>query len=259
MTGNKKYKLTIIYVLNKLYNIIEMIEYKNYDVLVHKIIDDELIIKYATKNFNKIIKVIKSVSNYNNKFFHTSIKPFTYPIIDNEKNFNSFLGGSLYKNPIGIWLSCGYSWQKYISDYPSQWSLATYIYQIELSNTILHISSLSELKKFIIKYKFNDNKIKITNIINWKNVKKDYDGLVICPYLGNKIWGKNSTRFSISGSKDNISNYISNITGDKWKNDIYYTAEWYRHWEEATGVIWKPSTGITNIFLLKKLNTFDYL
>lgn len=47
-----------------------------------------------------------------------------------------------------------------------------------------------------------------------------------------------------------VDKYIDNIT-DK-KKDLFFTAEWYRHWETATGVIWKPSTGIKSIKLIRK-------
>lgn len=53
--------------------------------------------------------------------------------------------------------------------------------------------------------------------------------------------------------------YIKHILGNKWKEDIYFTAEWYRHCEEGSCVIWKPSTGLKSIKLIKKLDTFDQL
>ena len=60
-------------------------------------------------------------------------------------------------------------------------------------------------------------------------------------------------------NKKNLNEYIDKVVGNKWKNDIYFTAEWYRHWEEGTGIIWKPSTGLKNIRLLKKLGTYESL
>lgn len=87
--------------------------------------------------------------------------------------------------------------------------------------------------------------------------KKKYDGLIICPYLGNKIWGKGANQIGIYGNKDKINEYYKKILGDKKiKTNIYFLAEWYRHWEEGSGVIWRK-TGIDNINLLTKLNTFD--
>jgi hypothetical protein len=53
--------------------------------------------------------------------------------------------------------------------------------------------------------------------------------------------------------------YIQDLMGNTWKKDIRITAEWYRHWDEGTGVVWRPSTGIKTIKLIKKLDTFDHL
>lgn len=169
--------------------------------------------------------------------------------------FILLLSNNFYKNPQGIWFSCGVSWQKYIGNDPNPWSLATYVYELEPSDTVLKISSINELKKFINEYKKND--IKITDIINWNRVKKDYDGLIICPYLGDIIWGKKANKFGINGDDKQINEYINKVVGNKWKDNIYFTAEWYRHWEEGTGIIWTPSTGLINIRLLKKLNTYE--
>lgn len=84
-------------------------------------------------------------------------------------------------------ISYGLSWQKHVGNYPSQWSLATYIYEIEPSDTVLYILNIKELQNFIDIYMKKNPKI--SDIINWKKVKKEYDGLIIRPYLGDKIWG----------------------------------------------------------------------
>jgi hypothetical protein len=117
----------------------------------------------------------------------------------------SWLGDGIYKNPQGIWFSCGLAWQEFIGGLPSKWTLSTYIYEIIPSQTILYISSIKELKEFIYRYK--KDKIKIHDIIDWKKVKSEYDGLIICPYLGNKIWGKNAVNFSVWGATSNIKPY----------------------------------------------------
>ena len=87
-------------------------------------------------------------------------------------------------------------------------------------------------------------------------VKKDYDGLVICTYLGDEIWGKNYIDFSISGNKNTINDYIINIIGEEWKNKLYFLAEWYRHWDTSSGVIWSME-GLDDFKLAKRLTTFD--
>ena len=243
------YNFSEIVVFNKLSNIVETIYFSKYDEKIHQYIDDNQLKKISKNNDKKIKNIIKSQPNYKKKFFHVSTKQFEYPIQDKDKDYTSWLSGNLYKNPKGIWLSCGFSWQKYIGNNPGPWSLGTYVYEME--PTVLFISSVKELKKFINHYK-NIN-MEFTNIINWKMVKKDYDGLIICPYLGNDIWGFKANKFGLWGDKNKLNEYIGKITGSGWKNDLYFTAEWYRHWEEASGVIWKPSTGLKSIKLIKKI------
>ena len=184
--GTRNY--SVIYVLNKFNSIIEAIPYNYYDKKKHILMDDNQLITLSKMNANNIKKTIQSQPKYKSKFLHISTREFPYPIQDTNKNKTSWLGKGIYKNPQGIWFSCGISWQKYVGDTPNQWSLATYIYELEPSDTELKISSINELKKFINDYKKNN--IKITDIINWDRVKKDYDGLIICPYLGDIIWGK---------------------------------------------------------------------
>jgi len=246
-----------LYVLNKLNNIIERIPYKTFDEKIHIFVGDKELKKLSEKNNKNIKKFIKNQTKYANKYYHVSKNLFPYPILDKNKDETSWLGNGIYKNPQGIWFSCGLSWQNYIGNYPNPWSLATYIYEIEPSDRVLKISSVPELKKFINRYK--KDKLKMTDIIDWKLVKEDYDGLIICPYLGDKIWGKNAIKFGLYGDGGKADEYINKIAGKDWENDIYFTAEWYRHWEEGTGVIWKPSSGLKNINLLTKLNTFDNL
>jgi hypothetical protein len=180
-------KYSMIYVFNKLKNIIEKIPYDDFNEIIHVFIDDKQLESLAKKNHNKIKNIIKSQPNYKKKFYHVSISEFNFPFTDKTNNNNSWLGNDIYKNPFGIWLSCGISWQNYISDCPNKWSLATYIYEIKLnSDNIIFISNLTQLKNFINQYKKNNPKF--SDIIDWKKVKKIYDGLVICPYLGNQIW-----------------------------------------------------------------------
>lgn len=246
------YNFSQIYVFNRLSNIIENIYFSKYDPKIHKYVDDEMLKKISKNNDKNIKKVIMSQPNYKIKFYHVSTKQFEYPIQEKDQDYSSWLGGNLYKNPKGIWLSCGISWQKFIGNRPNQWSLGTYIYEMEPTNTVLFINSLMQLEKFIDQYK-NVN-MKFNDIINWKRVKKEWDGMIICPYLGNEIWGKNDNKFGMWGDKNKLNEYVEKISGSKWKNDIYFTAEWYRHWEEASGVIWRSNTGLRSIKLIKKLD-----
>ena len=252
--GGNSNNYSQVYVLDKLTNIIEQIPYSIYDSMNHKIIDDTLLQKLSKKNDAKIKRTISKQKNFKNKYYHVATRSFKN-IEDKDKDKTSWLGNGLYTNPRGVWISCGMAWQKYIGNEPNPWSLATYVYQVIPSNTILKISSLDELKKFINEYKKKD--IKIHDTLDWNRVKKDYDGLIICPYLGDKIWGKHANKFGMIGNKKQIEEYIQKVVGtNKWKNSIFFLAEWYRHWEEASGVIWKKD-GISDIRLIKKLDTYD--
>jgi hypothetical protein len=249
----------MVYTFNKLLNILELLPLENVDPVKHIILENpEMIKELAIKNNKEIFNYISKQPNYKKKFYHLSTYPFTDIQNTNElkeSRYNSL--GQVYYNPQGIWISCGLSWHEYASGQLS-WDLSSYIYEIEINDSILRISNLKEFKNFILKYKFSDDKIKFSNIINWDRVKEEYDGLLICPYLGDKIWGKNSNNFLLSGDQESIENYITKSVGKKWKKNIYFLAEWYRHWDAATGVIWRKS-GIKDIKLLIKLNTFDSL
>ena len=245
-----------IFVFNRLNNIIHKIPYAEYDRTIHNTVDDKELEELTIANDLNIKKVIEMHPKYKSRFFHVSLNMLN-GIYDTSNDHQSWAGSGFYYNPKGIWVSCGTSWQKYVGNKPRVWSLATYIYEIFPSETVLRIHSLNEFKEFISKYK-KKNIRKIYDIINWKEVKKVYDGMIICPYLGDKIWGKSASTIGIWGDKKNIDKYIVNMVGNEWKNDIKYTAEWYRHWEEGSGVIWR-NKGLISIRLVTKLDTFDHI
>ena len=257
--GDEIYSSFLVYVYNKYMNIIEIITKKIYQKNIDEfiLIDDyKLLSELTIENNKNILSTIEK--NGVHKIYHVSIYPLE-EFVNTHENENSWVGvgnNTIYKNPIGLWVSCGNSWQKYIGDTPNQWSIATYIYEVSLSNSVLYIHNIKEFEKFINTYKNNDKFLDIKNVINWKKVKEDYDGLIICPYLGDEIWGKDANNFQFNGDPVVITNYITNIVGVSWKKKLYFLAEWYRHWETSSGVIWKKS-GIKNIILIKKLKTFD--
>ena len=193
-----------------------------------------------------------------NKFYHISNKPIKN--IKNTKDDNASWFSSPYSNPKGLWISYGPAWIDFVNTLGNKltWTLATYVYEIQLNKTVLHIKNIKEFEKFINTYKNDDDVITFDNVINWKKVKNDYDGLVIYPYLGNEIWGIYATEFGFYGYGSAINDYIIGIIGEKWKHNLYFLAEWYRHWETSSGVIWSNS-GIKNYKLVKRLTTFDKL
>jgi hypothetical protein len=80
--------------------------------------------------------------------------------------------------------------------------------------------------------------------------------MVICPYLGNEIWGDKANTMALEGEPDTIQQYVEKIAGDSWKSNIFFTAEWYRHWETGSGVVWRAS-GIKDFKLVERLDTFN--
>ena len=248
-------------VYNKDLKIIEKISIDQFKIdSKYILISNQELYDLTIKNIDNIKKIIKK--NKNKKYIHLS----TYEIRNISETFNiygSWLNKNntpqIYYNPIGLWISCGSSWIDYISQNNdiNQWTLATYIYNIEINNTVLNINDLKKFKNFIKKYKNDETILTITNIINWKKLKNDYDGLIICPYFGNSIFGKEANKFQIfTESENSINSYFEKLLGKKWKKNFMVLSEWYRHWETATGVIWK-SSGIKNINLINKTDTFS--
>jgi hypothetical protein len=210
------------------------------------------------KNVNAIEETIKNHDSLGNCLYHMSRDPIE-KIIDTLHVKDSWMGNSIYQNPYGLWFSCGDEWMKYSKKYElSSWNMYTYLYEIKISQNVLKINNLKEFKNFINKYKNIGDELTFDNVINWVSVKNDYDGLLICPYLGNEIWGDRANEISLRGDKHLINNYIVKAVGNKWKKNIYFLAEWYRHWETATGVVWN-SKGIVELNLIKRMTTFEEL
>lgn len=156
-------------------------------------------------------------------------------------------------NPEGLWFSCGISWltdmvkgkrtfnnminmhptdnkNKGWINLPSQIWIPRLIYRLDISKLkIITISNCNEMQLFEKKY-YNKNMTTIEDYINWKKVYKDYDGLIICPYLNkecytNKIYDENNLlKLILKGSKIE-------------KHDL--TGFWAKCFDTPSGVIWK--------------------
>jgi hypothetical protein len=213
----------------------------------------KLFINKIHKN-KKVIQDIEFLNeNYKNKFIHMSYTPLNISELYNLNKQNTPLysiidSNPIYDNPYGFWISCGTSWIKWIyytSYYEPLVLEDKFIYEIIIDeNNVLKINNLKELLKFQKKYGIYSEKKGYT--IDWKVVKKDYDGLIICPYLGDKIWN-NMDSPALFDLPPEANKYIKNALG---KNIIKYPKlylEWYRHWETSTGVIWRKRA-------IKKLN-----
>jgi len=158
---------------------------------------------------------------------------------------SSYLGSNVYFNPKGLWISCSSSWLKYeLSStrpyYVSSILDAKYIYKVDLDKlNILEINKLEQLIDFHLKYLKKNNKLQI----DWKEVKKKYDGIIICPYLGYKIWEKKE--LDLYFYMDYLK-YIEKFIGNNIEKYPQIYLEWYKHWDAGTGVIWRKSA-IKNI------------
>jgi len=254
MNNKKGGNLSWYWALNKTKHVIERISLEEFD----KNPDNYLTLgEYQAKilakiNTQYIIKAIEE--NGVDKYYNVGLEPIEH-IKDDYMNKESWLGSNLYHNPKGLWFGCGADWQNYI-DSPSQWAFSTHLYEIYLAPSVKKINSVKELKEFISKYKNDESNLTITNILNWDKIKEDYDGMVICPYLGNEIWGEDANQMSLKGAPEAIQSYVEKIDGASWKSNIIFTAEWYRHWETGSGVVWKAS-GIKDYKLVKKLGSFN--
>jgi len=123
---------------------------------------------------------------------------------------------------------------------------------------ICKISTLTELDEFNKKY-LNKEAIDLAHIVDWMRVKKEYDGLQICPYVLGKYgemfkYIHNNTSVDV---KDKINGLIFNeertdadfaavptkYRGEMKKlladNPKYLHRMWCVGWEVASGVIWK--------------------
>jgi hypothetical protein len=242
------------------YKDIVFISYEEYEKYKNEFIHvpEKKLMELVKKNVNAIEETIKNHDSLGNCLYHMSRDPIE-KIIDTLHVKDSWMGNSIYQNPYGLWFSCGDEWMKYSKKYElSSWNMYTYLYEIKISQNVLKINNLKEFKNFINKYKNIGDELTFDNVINWVSVKNDYDGLLICPYLGNEIWGDRANEISLRGDKHLINNYIVKAVGNKWKKNIYFLAEWYRHWETATGVVWN-SKGIVELNLVKRMTTFEEL
>lgn len=221
----------------------------NYIILDQK---TKEILSYS--NRQNIIQAIQT--NGESKYYNVGIEPIQY-IRNDYLNNESWLGSNLYHNPYGLWFGCGADWQHYIN-FPSSWSFSTHLYEIELSDSVKKISSVKELENFIDEFKNADSILSVTNVLNWDKIKEKYDGMVICPYLGDELWGPNANKMGFDGVPQAINEYVQKIGGDGWKDNILFLAEWYRHWETGSGVIWRDS-GVKDFKLVERLTTFDNL
>ena len=187
-----------------------------------------------------------------------------------EKDVNNYYLQSLNTfNPVGLWYSCGTAWLDYYFQgwnriehhfklnkklkkqfFSYQWCPFN-VYILNLSNlNIKKISTCRELKKFSSAYK-NKNADE-NRYLSLKKLKKDFDGLQICPYLALKC-----SNFLREYYRKYFETDISNIKSTSelspsidWLFVLSMALNgkikqsdkdilWNVHWETASGVILK--------------------
>ena len=256
--------MTLQYVYDiKTDNIIQIpYDIVNTDTKRYYVLDLETVQKFVNNNYKHIIKTIGKGTSKKSymRYIHVCIDKLDMTYLKDIANYyGSLTGDGAYYNPQGLWISCGTSWIDFLKPTKDNknvqinaWTLSTYIYEIKINDTnILKINNLDEFKEFIYKYRFNDKNVNIRNVMDWKRIKNDYSGIVICPYLGDLLFGKNANAIGLTGSPENITNFYKKLIGPSYYDHILFLSEWYRHWEASTGVIWNLA-GIKDIVLLDK-------
>jgi hypothetical protein len=221
---------------------------------------DEKIYKICKKNIHDTHKFITK-HKLKDSFLHFSMHKIEKldPFFTNTE-LKSDKHKSLYYNPKGLWLSHGSSWIDYVDNnikYASNSNLYPYIYRIEVFDTVKLITNKDELFKFIKTYKKKPNDIKLYDVIDWNRVKTDFTGLIITPWLGDKIWHLSKERMEIIGGEV-AHDFFVDLMGNRWKNNMILLSEWYRHWECASGVIWNIN-GISSCDLIKETDFSKYI
>jgi hypothetical protein len=155
---------------------------------------------------------------FTNKYIHYSDKPLNH-LLDVPPEAQSENG----MKPRGVWFGIGSSWKDWVSTeygnsstdiqghFPTNKETAIVL---KRNAKILRITSAKGLNEFTKKYPGEDEYLKpIKNVeyglgrmINWKRVAKDYDGIIIAPYIA-------SRRLSIQ-------------------------TPWYYGWDVASGCVW---------------------
>jgi hypothetical protein len=206
----------------------------------------------------KLIKILDT--KYKDKLIHISLDKLNINDLYNKNNihnsrFKPFNNNPyIYQNPQGLWFSCGPEYCKHLLlinenyFYNSSYLLSKYIYEIKVNKkNILYINNLDQLVDFHKKYAiYKEDK---GYYINWIDVKKIYDGLIICPYLGNEIWNKLNDPTTVYVYPD-MNQYIKNSLKENIMKYPKFYLEWYRHWEASSGVIWRKKS-IKKINLIK--------
>jgi hypothetical protein len=171
----------------------------------------------------RVPKGKKGGGQFANKYIHYSDKPLNH-LLDVPPEAQSENG----MKPRGIWFGIGSSWKDWAATeffgdiptdvkniYAAKFSLEKETAIVLKKNAkILRIKNAKQLDNFTKKYPGEDEYLKpvknveygLGRMINWKRVTKDYDGIIIAPYIA-------SRRLSVQ-------------------------TPWYYGWDVASGCVW---------------------
>lgn len=219
--------------------------YKEYEKYVDEVRDKLkklrafLTKKFAYKNMEDIyIHVsptkIEDVKNTNEKM-RLSNKHFNY-------------------NPSGLWFSCGLEWIDLLlgnSENMVNYNV-DYAYQFNLDESkIYSVHTKDQFFKLINDY-HKKSPEGLGDVMNSDKIRKDYSGLKICPYrfdVLNPIITETTKGESIRALKVS-KKVLSKVLGQGITVENYnLMTEWYRHWDVASGVVWKTN-GLESLKLL---------
>jgi hypothetical protein len=160
--------------------------------------------------------------------FETIQQPFELKDSPHYVETDGVIVGIAPGKPAGFWVSAkgDDDWASWCRSSEYCDTQSQYAYTIALTGQgVLFVEGEKQLDAFHEKYSFVDRMFSSYNrkSINWKKVCKDYDGIVIAPY----VW---SRRLTSMGT----------------------VSDWYYGWDCASGVIWRPSKAISKLTLIQK-------
>ena len=194
-------------------------------------------IEIRREYFNKLKKMFKIHPDYK---IHISIDDV------NIKKFKAVKGtyfSSKYAiNPNGLWYACNIDFYQLIEsgakksdktrDYINlKWNPIN-IYNLYLDKlNIYKITNCKQLKEFSMKYK--NNSLRRYEFLDLNKLKKDFDGLELCPY--NSLECAKMDKYM---KRINL-NKVINLLLDKNFTEEEKSVIWSLSWEASSGVVWK--------------------
>ena len=199
-------------------------------------------------NYNYYYQKLLKYTNKNKPvYLHSS------PDIEVKVKRGAYFWGGANFNPNGIWFSVDANWFKwhrnaavkhnYLKPENKQVNMVNLnwlpwrVYKLDISElNLMQIKTCKDLRDFSEKYKNKSPSRK--NLFSLTNIKKDYDGVVMCEWIAikcNKFFQKHNAKGSASFLNWELINaFILDLIKEEDKNTL-----WSIKWDTATGVILK--------------------